>query len=235
MILPIYSRLLLVLAVLPAVLLCVQVYRSDRVEKEPLGLLLSLLVGGVFATVPALWAERLGSALLGRLLPEGSLAYAIVYYIGVVGLAEEGCKYLLLHRRSWRDPQFNYQFDGIVYAVFVSMGFALWENIHYVAAYGFSTALVRAVTAVPGHGCFAVFMGAWYGAAKGWELQGCPNRSRLCRCCALGLSVLLHGLYDLAAGLSGAYSWLFGGFVLLLFGASFLLTRHCSRRDRALY
>lgn len=234
LVIPSYAKLLLALAVLPSIFLCVQVYRSDRIEKEPPRLLLALLICGVLSTIPALWGERFGGALLGRFLPEESLAYGLFYYIGVVGLSEEGSKYLFLRWRTWREPEFNYQFDGIVYAVFVSMGFALWENIHYVSAYGLSTALLRAFTAVPGHACFAVFMGAWYGAAKGWALRGFAGRSRLCRCCALVLSVLFHGLYDLVASL-GAFSWLYIGFVLVLFGASFLLTKRCSQRDRALY
>jgi hypothetical protein len=45
---------------------------------------------------------------------------------------------------------FSQKFDGIVYAVFVSMGFAAIENIMYVFDYGYQTGLVRAFTAVPG-------------------------------------------------------------------------------------
>ena len=44
---------------------------------------------------------------------------------------------------AWRDPNFNYRFDGIVYAVFVSLGFAAFENISYVVGYGLTTAVAR--------------------------------------------------------------------------------------------
>ena len=61
--------------------------------------------------------------------------------------------------------------------------------------YGFGTALVRAVTAVPGHACFGVFMGAWYGMAKRWEGAGFESRSKTCRTMALLLPALSE-LFD---------------------------------------
>ena len=48
----------------------------------------------------------------------------------------------------------------------VALGFAAFENVKYVYSYGFATGLVRAVTAVPGHAIFGVFMGYFYGYAK---------------------------------------------------------------------
>jgi RsiW-degrading membrane proteinase PrsW (M82 family) len=38
--------------------------------------------------------------------------------------AEESSKYLLLRRRTWHSPEFNCQYDGVVYAVFVALPFA---------------------------------------------------------------------------------------------------------------
>lgn len=96
---------------------------------------------------------------MGILLPQSSTAYNVLLYFVVVALSEEGFKYLLLKKRTWYSSEFNCQFDGVVYAVFVALGFALWENISYVLMYGLGTAAVRAVTAVPGHACFGVFMG----------------------------------------------------------------------------
>ena len=142
---------LIAAAVIPAVILLIRIYKADRLEKEPTGLLVSLVLMGVLATVPAIALEQVGSMLLGQLLTENSLAYNAILYFVIVAYAEEGSKYLLLRRRTWYHPAFNCQFDGVVYAVFVSLGFALWENIGYVAMYGLGTAMVRALTAVPGH------------------------------------------------------------------------------------
>ena len=138
---------LIAAAVIPAVILLLQVYRADRLEKEPTGLLISLLVFGVIATALAIVTETIGENILLSFFDETDLGYLILSNFIVVALSEEGFKLLLLRWRTWRSPNFNCQFDGVVYAVFVSLGFALWENIGYVAMYGFGTALVRAVTA----------------------------------------------------------------------------------------
>ncbi len=227
------NPILIAAAVIPAIALLAYVYRADRLEPEPPGLLWSLVWQGIIATALAVFTERLGMTLLDRWCPADSVLYNVLLYFVVVAVSEEGFKYLLLRRRTWSSPAFNCQFDGVVYAVFVSLGFALWENIDYVVMYGFGTALLRAVTAVPGHACFGVFMGAFYGLARRYENYGEPGRSRLCRWLAVIVPALLHGSYDFIASTeSGDGTWIFVGFVIALFAAAFLLIRRLSRRDR---
>ena len=227
------NPILIAAAVVPAVFLLIRVYRADRLEPEPSGLLLSLILRGVFATVIAMVLEELGSALLGSVYAENSLPYNVIMYFVIVAFSEEGAKYFLLRRRTWHSAAFNCQFDGVVYAVFVALGFALWENISYVLMYGLSTALVRAVTAVPGHACFGVFMGVWYGLAKRLHGQGRDGASKLCRVLALLLSALLHGCYDFIASIESVhYGWLFAAFVAILFVLAFILVRRQARHDR---
>ncbi len=228
----IYHPILMAAAVIPAAALLVQIYRADRLEREPARLLLSLLLWGVLATVPAILGERIGGWLLGRIFRgEGQLRNALYCFI-VVGGSEEGAKYLLLKRRTWNSPHFNCRFDGVVYAVFVSLGFALWENIGYVAMYGLRTALLRAVTAIPGHACFGVFMGAWYGQAKAWENRGNGEAGARCLRRAFLLPALLHGCYDtIATSQDSGLSWIFIVFILLLFFYSFRTVRQLSRTD----
>ena len=129
------NPILIAAAVIPAVFLLVHVYRADKLEKEPAPLLISLVLYGIAATFIALLLERFGSWLLGRYFPENSTPYNVLMYFGVVAFSEEGAKYFLLKRRTWNSAAFNCQFDGVVYAVFVSLGFALWENISYVLMY----------------------------------------------------------------------------------------------------
>ena len=225
--------ILIAAAVIPAVFLLVHVYRADKLEKEPAPLLISLVLYGIAATFIALLLERFGSWLLGRYFPENSTPYNVLMYFGVVAFSEEGAKYFLLKRRTWNSAAFNCQFDGVVYAVFVSLGFALWENISYVLMYGLSTALVRAVTAVPGHACFGVFMGAFYGLAKRYDNFGDEYRSRRCRRLAVLVPVLLHGTYDFIATYEyDGYAWIFVVFVVLLFAAAYRRIKKLSRDDR---
>ena len=227
------NPILIAAAVLPAIFLLVHVYRADKLEKEPAPLLISLVLYGIAATFNALVLERAGSFLLGLWFEEGSMAYNAILYFGIVAFSEEGAKYILLRRRTWRSDAFNCQFDGVVYAVFVSLGFALWENLGYVAMYGLSTALVRAVTAVPGHACFGVFMGVYYGRAKRYDNDGDFVKAKRCRTMAVLMPALLHGAYDFIATMEDPNcEWMFLVFVLALFAVSLKLVRVGSHSDR---
>ena len=213
------KALLIGAAILPAILLLVYVYRHDRIEKEPRKLLLTLVLWGVVATFLAVAGED-------------NPAYPIWMYFVVVALSEEGFKYLLLRWRTWRSPEFNCRFDAVVYAVFVSLGFALWENIGYVMMYGVGAALARAITAVPGHACFGVFMGAYYGLAKRSANCGETAASRLWNFLALLVPTVIHGLYDyIAVNETESFSTTFVVFVLVVFVLAFVLVKQLSKRD----
>ena len=227
------NPILIAAAVIPAIVLLRFVYKEDRLDKESPGLLLSLVIFGILSTFAAIVTEQIGEAILGILLPQSSTAYNVLLYFVVVALSEEGFKYLLLKKRTWYSGEFNCQFDGVVYAVFVSLGFALWENLGYVAMYGLSTALVRAVTAVPGHACFGVFMGVYYGRAKRYDNDGDFVKAKRCRTMAVLMPALLHGAYDFIATMEDPNcEWMFLVFVLALFAVSLKLVRVGSRSDR---
>ena len=227
------SAVLMAAAIVPALALMVYVYRQDRVDREPLHLRGLLILYGIVSTVIAKVLERVGLFIVQRVAEEKTVLYDVLLYFVVVGFAEEGSKYFLLCRRTWGLGEFNCRFDGVVYAVAVSLGFALWENIGYVFMYGLGTALLRAVTAVPGHACFGVFMGCWYGQAYALHRQGDEPTSLIFRVFAVVLPALLHGAYDFLAVTGGYRSqWVFVGFVAALFLITFALVRRLSQRDR---
>ena len=86
---------------------------------------------------------------------------------------------------------------------------------------------------MPGHACFGVFMGVWYGLAKRLHGQGRDSASKLCRVLALLLPALLHGCYDFIASIESVhYGWLFAAFVAILFVLAFILVRRQARHDR---
>ena len=230
-----YRWLLIAAAVLPAIILLVKVYKADRLEKETPYLIGRLVLGGIISTFFALVSERLFGTLLSSLVPRASTAYNVLLYFGVVAISEELSKFGLLKKRTWRNPEFNCLYDGVVYATAVSLGFALWENISYVTMYGFSTALVRAVTAVPGHACFGVFMGVFYSLAKSNDYMGNKERSSFFNVLAVVVPVLLHGAYDYIASMEVQdFSWTFIIFVVALFAVSFLLVNKMAKNDHYL-
>ena len=230
-----YQLILIAAAVIPAVWLMIRVYRADRLEKEPARLLIRLVILGVIATALAGVTEQAGDMLLMSIFPEENILYNFLLYFVVVAVSEEGFKYLLLKKRTWRNPEFNCEFDGVVYAVFVSLGFALWENIFYVLSYGFANAVARAVTAIPGHASFGVFMGVWYGAAKRYDMAGFAEESKRARQRALWIPVLLHGTYDFIATYENEWmSLVFLVFVIWMFRTALKLVKKTSAADSPL-
>lgn len=228
----IYHWLLIIAAAIPAIVLFVKVYKSDRLEKESPTLLWSLVTGGILSTLLAMIEETVGQWILNSALPEGGLLYDVIMYFVIVAIAEETSKYIFLKNRTWNNPEFNCTYDGVVYAVFTSLGFALWENISYVLNFGFSTALVRAVTAIPGHASFGVFMGVFYGLAKKTERQGNAGKSKTLRFLGILLSVLMHGAYDFIAtrdSVDGTVWFL--PFVIILFVVAYTLVNKASKND----
>ena len=219
-------------AVLPAILLMRYVYRQDKIEKEPPWLLGNLVLQGVLAALVSIALECFGEAILNSLVQKDNPKYVILLAFLVVAVVEEGTKFFFLHQKTWRSSHFNYRYDAIVYAVFVSLGFAAFENIKYVFNYGLSVALPRAVLAIPGHMSFAVFMGVFYGRAK-----RCENRGSKAGC-ALNLllsylsAVALHGVYDTCCMSGTAESTaVFVAFIAVMYLAVFLMIRRESKHD----
>ena len=218
-------------AVLPACVLLCYVYRHDTVEKEPTGLLLSLLAMGALSALCSGVLELIGETALNLVVSAGSPVHTVLLAFLVVAAVEEGTKLWFMKRRTWSHPAFNYRFDGIVYAVFVSLGFAALENIQYVANYGLSVALPRALLAVPGHMAFSIFMGFWYARAKIADMCGDADALRRNLAAAYVSPVLLHGLYD-ACAMSN--SGLATGFFLVFVGVLFFAAFRTLKRESAL-
>ena len=220
-------------AVLPAFFLLRYIYKMDTVEKEPGYLLWALLLAGVWAALASIVLESVGSAVLNSTLSSDDPYYHIIFAFVVVAVVEEGTKLFFLKRRSWRDPNFNYMFDGIVYSVFVSLGFAAFENIKYVFSYGLSVALPRALLAVPGHLGFAVFMGVFYGRAKLCESRGQSFGAKVNMVLGYVAAVFLHGFYDSCCMIGTRLSTaIFVGFVVLMYIVVFRLIKKASWEDR---
>lgn len=228
--------ILLAAAVLPAVFLMKYIYGKDKADKEPAGLLIRLVFLGVFSTLPALILE---SMMENYILPAMRIRSEVFYAIFValeVGLIEEGCKMFFLHKAVWRNPNFNFRFDGIVYAVTVSLGFAAYENIHYVMAYGLGVAAQRALLAVPAHMAFAVFMGAFYGRAKMCDVYGMDDKRRENMRLAYGTAVFLHAFYDACAMIGSlAASLLFMVFVAVMYRLVTRLIQNESITDQRIF
>jgi len=179
---------ILLASLAPVFIILLYIYFRDKYEKEPLRMLVKALLGGVLIILPVIFVER----WLSSISPFSEKVGAAAWHAFVVaGSTEEVFKYLALYLLIWKSPSFNEKFDGIVYAVFVSLGFAAVENVMYVMDGGLQTAAIRAVTAVPAHAIFGVTMGYYLGIAHMYEEL---RKHYLLR--AIAIPILLHGIYD---------------------------------------
>lgn len=209
--------MLIILAVLPPLYLIYRIYQMDSIEKEPRDLMLGLFIFGALSTIPAGLLEHFGESWIISGLMNGmpKTAKLFVMFFFIVAWAEEGCKHFFLKRKTWNHPAFDYCFDAVVYAVVVSLGFAALENIFYVYEYGIQGALMRAVTAIPGHCIFGIFMGYYYGQAKMAQRRGQVGLEKRMQFNSLFIPIILHGFYDFAASM-GNDLWVIGFFVYVI-------------------
>ena len=181
---------LILLAFAPVIIVLFYIYSRDKYEKEPLYLLARGLLFGVLSVLPVTLVEGL-LMVLSPLFTGYWNAFFQAFI--VAGATEEGFKFIASFLLVWHSREFNQRFDGIVYAVFVSMGFALVENLLYVftSPDGLSVGITRALTAVPAHAMFGVLMGFHLSMAKFY-----PEARSLFLGYAFLVPFVFHGLYD---------------------------------------
>ena len=181
---------LILAAIAPAFMVIFYIYLKGKYEKEPKRVMIySFLLGAIVSVL----ITTILYVFFDYFLPlnnKFSLTQLFIKAFFVVGLSEEFSKYVIVRYYSQPRRAFNEPFDGIVYAVMVSMGFAMVENLMYVFQGGLQVALIRAFTAVPAHATFGIIMGYFMGKAKFNGMRIADNLI------GLSLAVLLHGLYD---------------------------------------
>ncbi len=185
---------LIVAATAPVWILLTFFYVRDRYDQEPRHLLLLVFFYGMAMTVVAALTGVFGLTLLREVLTVHPLISLILENFVIIALVEEGLKYFVVMRWAYCHPAFNEPYDGMIYAITASLGFAALENILYVLQGGPHIALLRGVLSVPAHALFAAAMGYYLGKAKfaQTDAQERKNRNR-----SLLVPVLLHGIFDL--------------------------------------
>lgn len=229
------NPVLLLAALLPAIILLIRVYKLDKIEKEPRPLLVKLVIVGALTGVAASLIEAVLTRLLNRyysgqragLSPAGELrrrrpCRGALQALAGAPLRVETSRLRLPVRRR-----------GLLRLL--RAGFAALENILYVAQFGLSVAVPRALLSVPGHFFFAVYMGIYLGEAKRAEREGEGFlRDRFLRESIL-VPVLLHGFWDFS--LSVDSPWMtaaFYAFVLVFFLSANHRLRAASEDDQQL-
>lgn len=228
---------ILIPALLPVFLILRYVYLLDKNEREPLGFVLKVVVWGAIFSIPCAGVERFMISLISSFYDPATINFAWIENTVGVALVEELSKWLVLMLIVWKNQNFDYRYDGIVYAVSASLGFAALENILYVLSYGTGVSIGRAIFAIPGHATFGVFMGYFLSRAKTFWIDDKRIRMTICKLLALALPMLIHGCYDflLSEQVSAlGYQYIFYFYVLLLDIFAWKVIKHEFRTDRRL-
>jgi protease PrsW len=179
---------LLFISIAPVLIIAIYIYLRDKYEKEPMVALIKALLTGVLIFIPIFLIE----IILNYFASGFDGLFKTCYHAFLVAsLTEEGFKYLAFILFFWHSRNFNEKFDGIVYAVFISLGFAAIENIFYVYKGGYEVGVLRALTAVPAHALFGTVMGYHFGLARFY-----PERRKYQLILAFFAPFIWHGIYD---------------------------------------
>ncbi|MBU2929966.1 PrsW family intramembrane metalloprotease [Winogradskyella psychrotolerans] len=203
---------LLLLALAPICAVLLYIYVQDKHEKEPRGLLIKSFLLGAIVSILIVFVLYF---FTGRFIPitdQFSVGQQFIQAFIVVALSEEFSKYVIVKYYAQPKKAFNEPYDGIIYAVMVSMGFACTENVMYVIEGGYQTAILRAFTAVPAHATFGILMGYFMGKAKFSKNRFALNMA------GLFLAVLFHGAYDFFLFINFIPGISIGAFVSLIIG-----------------
>lgn len=215
---------LLLTAIAPVCIVIIYIYVKDKYEKEPKRLLLLSFVSGAIVSILITTILYSGFEVLLPLKNNFSVQEQFIKAFFVVGFTEEFSKYVIVRYVSQPRKAFNEPFDGIIYAVMVSMGFAATENVMYVIQGGYEVAILRAFTAVPAHATFAILMGYFMGKAK------FSNNKVLLNFTGLLLAIIFHGTYDFFLFIDFVPGIWVGAFISLFIGI--LLSRRAIKKHQ---
>ncbi len=260
-----FSLELSLVAVLPAIFLCGYIFYKDRIEREPIGLLAILFCAGAAAYIPTYFAENFIINLIDKnftdsinMSAEGLLSFSskgaeithltLCSFLGF-SLIRICIKWLLLFFITHKNKNFNYLFDGIVYSVFLSLGFAISENIHFLIQNDLDMLISKLLTSVPCHLFIGILIGYYYTM---WNMRFTANKienhlletkviqrdnirsSAAWLICSLLIPFIINGVYVFAGSVrNDTVTLFFYTAVFILFGISFIMINQIAANDNS--
>lgn len=168
----------------PGLALLSYFYLKDEYESEPISFVFRAFIFGALLVFPIMFIQYV-------LDVENIVQSGFVHAFFSISLLEEFFKWFILIYAVYQHVEFDEPYDGIVYGVAVSLGFATFENIFYLFANGLEYAIGRALLPVSSHALFGVIMGYYLGKGKFTEVSKAKWIIL-----SLFLPFLFHGIYD---------------------------------------
>ncbi|BCG59945.1 glutamic-type intramembrane protease PrsW [Paenibacillus sp. URB8-2] len=182
-------------AVAPGLALLIYFYLKDKYDQEPLHMVFKVFLLGLLIVFPVMIIQR--GLTLG--LDAGPYTESFLISAGV----EECLKWFVMYHIIYNHTEFDEPYDGILYAVAISLGFATIENVMYAwySHASLGSMFLRALLPVSGHAMFGVVMGYHLGRAK--FSKGARSRGILA--VSLLLPWMWHGIYDFILNTTSSY------------------------------
>lgn len=179
-------------AVVPGLILMWYLHARPQYP-QPRTILWATLGFGALATIPVIILAFPFSIVLSVVGDMTRSRFVVLFLQAFIGAAliQESFKLFVLSAYSCQRKRLAEPYDGVVYGVAASLGFATLENIAYVTEGDSLGALLRALTSVPTHAALGAIMG-YFVAQAVFDTQ----RRRRSMWLAWLIPILLHGLYD---------------------------------------
>ncbi|QRG69882.1 glutamic-type intramembrane protease PrsW [Brevibacillus choshinensis] len=173
-------------AVAPGIAILSYFYLRDSLEPEPISMVIRSFIFGVLLVIPIMVIQYI-------MQTEWNWRDGIVAEVFQSAFVEEFFKWMVIYFTAYKHVEFDEPYDGIVYAVAVSLGFATLENLFYLIINGLDIAFWRALLPVSSHALFAVWMGYYLGLAK---FSKGVRKERIFLWVSVALPIALHALYN---------------------------------------
>ncbi|USG63541.1 glutamic-type intramembrane protease PrsW [Brevibacillus ruminantium] len=193
-------------AIAPGIAILSYFYLRDNLEPEPISLVIRSFLFGVLLVFPVMVLQYI-------MQTEWNWQNEIFASIFQSAVVEEFFKWMVIYFTVYKHVEFDEPYDGIVYAVAVSLGFATLENLFYLVINGVDIAFWRALLPVSSHALFGVWMGYYLGKAK---FSGSTVLELRRLWTSLCLPILLHALYNSIFLTTRYWFWFIVPFMLLL-------------------
>lgn len=188
--------------VAPALALMSFFYLKDKIT-EPITLIVRTFIYGSLIVFPIMFIQYA--------IDESGHLGNVFIQLFVVAFLEEFFKWFIFRYVIYQHTEFDAHYDGIVYAVSISLGFATVENILYLFANGIEYAFTRALFPVSSHALFGVIMGYHFGKAK------MNNRYVYWNIIlALLIPLTLHGSYNFMLSVTDKWAFVIIPFMIIL-------------------
>lgn len=197
--------ILLSAAIAPGLALFSYFYLRNQMATEPRRTLLQSFLYGAAFTFPILFLQYV-------LKEEGVFHSPFIQNVLFSSIIEEFFKWFVLLIAIYHHVEFDDPYDGVLYGVSISLGFATVENVLYLLTYGLDTAFMRALLPVSSHAIFGVVMGYYFGQCKFSK----ESKEKKCVLVALLAPLLLHIIYNAILTFEGYWGYFIVPFMLFL-------------------